>query len=148
MWAVERGRLCVVKRAMKQCVYLEAEDCDGWTAVMYAAVRGNYDICKVLLHYGADLNHITKELFTALHLAAVNGLIEICLLLIKAGANPYAIDVYKKTPLDYITNKLERDKVKKLMDDLYIDFSYDMIHKMRVHAGLEKSKSTFIECYC
>ena len=116
--------------------------------MMYAARRGNLEICDYLLEFGADLNHATAEdQFTALHLAAGNELTDICIALIKAGANPHAKDSSGKTPLDYFKIPRNKEKVLDTMDTTYklAGKTHERIHHERVEAGTEKSVSLALQ---
>lgn len=147
MWAVEKGRECVLHKAFENGVRIEYVDNDGWSAVMYAARRGNVEIVNFLLGLGASLNHAsTEDGFTALHLAAGNELIDVCTALIKAGANPDAIDFDGKVPFDYIRVPKNAAKWKECLEETYKNGrTYDQIHKQRVEMGTEKSVSFAIE---
>lgn len=149
MHAVERGRMPLIKKAVEGRVYMEAQDNDGWTAMMYAARRGNVDICMYLLEYGSDLNHQTHEnKFTALHLAAGNELINVCLALVKAGANPNMKDSEGKTALTYLKDPRNKEKLRDTMDKTYSGGkTFEQIHRQRVEAGTEKSVSMCMERY-
>ena len=77
MWAVEKGREGVVTRILELGANIEPVDEDGWSAVMYAARRGNVKMTTQLLTFGANLNHQSSEDgFTALHLACGNELVD------------------------------------------------------------------------
>jgi len=147
MWAVEKGRECVITKAFENGVRLETTDDDGWTAVMYAARRGNLQILKTLLEFGASLNHATNEdNFTALHLAAGNELVEVCLALIKAGANPNQRDSEGKTAGDYLRISRNKEKYMSCMEVTYGEgMSCQHIHDHRVEGGTERSVSLHIE---
>jgi len=143
MYAVEKGREVVIKKCFENGVYLEATDSDGWTAMMYAARRGNIEICEELLSFGANLNTATREDgFTALHLAAGNELIDVCLALVKAGADPNIKDSDGRTPDFYLKIPKNKEKLRECLKTTYKEGkTADQIHKHRVEAGTEKSVS-------
>lgn len=149
MWAVEKGRMTLIKRAVEGRVYMETQDNDGWTAMMYAARRGNVDICMYLLEFGSCLNHQTHEdKYSALHLAAGNELIGVCLALIKAGANPNMMDSEGKKAVDYLKEPKNKEKLRDTMEQTYAGGkTFDQIHKHRVEAGTEKSVSICMQRY-
>jgi uncharacterized protein len=149
MWAVEKGRMSIIKKTVEGRVYMEGHDNDGWTAMMYAARRGNVDICMYLLDFGCDLNHqTTEDKFTALHLAAGNELISVCLALIKAGADPNMKDAEGKTAIDYLKEPRNKEKLRDTMEKTYAGGkTADQIHRLRVEAGTEKSVSLCMDRY-
>jgi hypothetical protein len=105
MWAVEKGLESVIYRTLDFGVNLEDYDNDGWTAIMYAARRGNLTVVQRLLEAGADLAVSSNEdHFTPLHLAAGNGLIAICIALLKAGSDPGAKDSNGRTAETYFVD--------------------------------------------
>jgi ankyrin repeat protein len=59
---------------------------DSRTPLMYAALRGNIKVVRVLLHAGADVNARNNDGSTALTLALEYGHKRIVELLIKTGA--------------------------------------------------------------
>jgi len=48
MWAIEKGRNCVVEKCLAHGINVENVDTDGWNATMYAAKRGNMQILNML----------------------------------------------------------------------------------------------------
>ena len=65
---------CVNEVTMPQGADVNAEDQDGDTAVMWAALGGHSACLKNLIDAGADVNRVNKKGdFTALILAATNG---------------------------------------------------------------------------
>lgn len=46
---------------------------DRFTSIHYACHRGNIDIVKFLLSYGADMRAMSQNGVSCLHLAAVSG---------------------------------------------------------------------------
>jgi hypothetical protein len=104
MWATDKGRNAILLQALGLGADIHAEDNDGWSAIMYAARRGNIEALEILIVSGADINHASIERqFTALHLAAGNGLMDVCKCLLRAGALPDVVDVNNRTPISYVT---------------------------------------------
>jgi hypothetical protein len=54
--ATQRGDMSGVEKALARGARVDAADADGWTALMYAASRGRYDVSRRLLLAGADPN--------------------------------------------------------------------------------------------
>ena len=65
----------------------------GFTALMFAARRGDVDLARVLIAAGADINHLSPEYGSSLVVAAVNGHEPFSLFLLEQGANPNVEDV-------------------------------------------------------
>ena len=83
-------------RMVRRLLHLGAEINSGeveWSALFAAACTNNVEICRVLVEYGAELDH--AEEMSALYAASYRGLMEICGLLLEAGA-----DVNVKNSLD------------------------------------------------
>lgn len=73
----------------------------GYTPVMDAVWRGNYEITKVLIEHGADLNTICKEGQSNLVLAVGASKGDIVELLAKNGADPDIKDAMGMSAYDY-----------------------------------------------
>jgi ankyrin repeat protein len=86
------GDLGIVRELIFQSVDLNAQQNNGFTALMYAAARGNLDILQILLAAGADVNIKERSGATALSQAAAWGHLEIVSLLLSAGAEVNGID--------------------------------------------------------
>jgi ankyrin repeat protein len=61
-------------------------------------MQGYQDLAKILIKYGADINHKGKDGSTALHLAAQEGRIETVDVLLKAGANSQTLNHRGRKP--------------------------------------------------
>jgi len=80
-------------------------DNDGKTALMYAVLRGDCDVTRLLARYGAPLNTTDRHSWTALFHAAKGGHVACCkLLTLELGA-----DVHHKDP----TGRTARDAAEK-----------------------------------
>ncbi|XP_011314153.1 ankyrin repeat domain-containing protein 39 isoform X1 [Fopius arisanus] len=76
------------------------EDSAGYTALHYAARSGNFQVCKILLDYGANVNTMTRcGRATALHRAATQGNDEIIQLFLNFRADVNIQDSDGYTPL-------------------------------------------------
>ena len=65
----ESGNVGEVEEAIKDGANVNAEDNDGWTALMWAVFYVYTEIVKLLLEHGADVNAKSNNGWTALHLA-------------------------------------------------------------------------------
>ncbi|KAI9451529.1 ankyrin repeat-containing domain protein [Russula earlei] len=63
----------------------------GWTPLHDASLEGNFEISKVLVDHGANVNARTIDHWTPLHLSAYNGNLEIAELLLERGADVHAL---------------------------------------------------------
>jgi ankyrin repeat protein len=88
---------------------IEARDEDGETALANAVDNYNYQLIKLLLNHGANIN--PPDTITPLHLVAYEandddeGQLEMAQFLLDHGANPNALDYSGMTPLHYIARK-------------------------------------------
>lgn len=94
------GDLPAIKKYLLNGGEPNLKDPSGYTPLHYAARAGNFHICKELLAFGANVDHLTKSgLSTALHRAAGNGQTATVKLLLENNANPCLVDDDGKTPL-------------------------------------------------
>jgi len=56
---------------------INAQDNEGYTALMWASLRGHTEICAVLLAYGARIDLVNSTRKTALELATHSGVIQL-----------------------------------------------------------------------
>merc|ERR1712000_527738 len=84
----------------------EAVEKDGYSALHWAALRGNESTCKKLLRTeGADVLAQDKYGNSAIMVAAVNGYDKVVNILLKSRADAKATNRWGKTALDYATEK-------------------------------------------
>jgi len=77
-----------------------------------AALNGNFDLVKLSIEYGADINsHDLSTGDTALHVAVQIGQLALVHYLIEHGADQDARNVDGKSPLDYARKKGRADMV-------------------------------------
>ena len=97
---------------LKNQIKVNAFNEDGDTALIFAIIRGNTKIIKLLLEHGADVNASTKDGDTALMVASINNNnIEIVKLLLEYGADVNAIDKNGYTALILATDNVELTKL-------------------------------------
>jgi ankyrin repeat protein len=81
-----------------------------------AAVNGNANVAKILIHHGANVNGMDKEAKTVLMNAALNGFEALVKLLVKKGAIVNQKSDYGKTALDF-ARSFEHENVVKFLHD-------------------------------
>lgn len=85
--AVKDGDLQTVQGLLTNGIEANSKDCDGKTALGWAAYKGHTEIVKLLLEKGADVNAKTNKGITALMLAAEQNHIEITKILLAKGTD-------------------------------------------------------------
>ena len=65
---------------------VNAQDIDGWTALIRASANGDLEVVQELIKAGADVNTKNNNGQTALMIASANGHLEIANALKEAGA--------------------------------------------------------------
>ncbi len=86
----------------------------GWTALHYAAVKGNADIVEYLLTEGASPNAPSPNGTTALMMAMSNNHVAVVQKLLAAGANPYLVDANANTAISEGLDRGNTDLVNEL----------------------------------
>ncbi len=74
-------------------------DPEGNTALRRAAQNGHYNLVKLLLERGADVNHVNSYGWTVLHYCCAHGAVHMSQLLIQHGADLEARDKKEATPM-------------------------------------------------
>lgn len=88
----------------------------GYTALHYAASRGDKEIAKRLVHAGANVNIMDKNGETAMVLAAKKGQREIAELLRRAGTDPNRYSGEYQTPLESMLLQGNMEAARILVD--------------------------------
>ena len=89
----------------------------GWTPLMrVAAVSGNVNVAKVLIHHGANVHTKDKEGKTTLMNAALNGFEALVKLLVKKGVSVKLKSEHRKTALDF-ARSFERERVIQFLQE-------------------------------
>jgi ankyrin repeat and MYND domain-containing protein 2 len=148
---------------------------DGLSFISQAAFKGNFEICKLLIESGANINESEHAHgYTALMFAAIGGHLKVVNLLLESGANIYAVNSVGRTALqmaafvgqheavtlinnfvpqrevEYFTkiNGLEKEpKLKpKLLQPLCQFLRQTNIHPIRIILSLEKYPDLLDNC--
>ena len=93
---------------------MDSKDKNGWTALVWGAVKGQSEVAKILLDNGANVNSKDKKGFTALIVAVLAGQSEVAKILLDNGANPDLADSNGITAWDYAKNK---PLIKQVLQD-------------------------------
>ncbi len=99
----------------RQKLYLEEQDTNGNSALNIAAFYAYFEVVKILIQYGANLNHIDHYGNTALLWATIEGNLKVTKLLIKHGAELNHTDHYGNTALIWAVVKGRTQIVKTLL---------------------------------
>ncbi len=94
--AVWANHLPIVELLLKAGIPPNETTNKGWTPLYFAAHRGSADLCKLLIHYGAQVNIPVPPLLCA----AENGHSEACEILLSHGADIFYSDFRRKTALE------------------------------------------------
>ncbi len=88
LWkALDVENLNLVASLIKNGGILLNEERDNKSLLMFVVEKGNYQLTKLFLDKGADINHANSKGFTALMVAAFFGYTSIVKLLLEYGAN-------------------------------------------------------------
>lgn len=95
--AIQAGDLAEA-RALLNEVRIDCLDEHGMTPLQHAAYRGNYDLCKMFLECGADVNsHYHDSGYTALMFAGLAGKTDVVSLLLEHGASTTTVNSLGRT---------------------------------------------------
>jgi ankyrin repeat protein len=101
----------------------------GETALHCAAFWGHFEVAKLLIDRGADVNALTQEKGTPLHDAARMCNAKVARLLLDSGANRDARDKDGQTPLDWSRELNRADSTE--IEKLFREFSLQKDNKQR-----------------
>lgn len=99
-WAIQEGRLNIVKYLVQNGVSVTKRYSDGFTPLDQAVGEGHKNIVDFLIKCGVDINQKTIN-GTALHTACAYGKLTIAKMLIKKGADLRIKDERGWTPRSY-----------------------------------------------
>ncbi|KAB7502920.1 Ankyrin repeat and MYND domain-containing protein 2 [Armadillidium nasatum] len=78
---------------------IETQDENGMTPLHHASYKGQYEMCKLLIDFGADVNADSHDHgYSPLHFAALSGSTQTVQLLLSSGAKIYHTNTLKRTP--------------------------------------------------
>jgi len=118
------------------------------TPLHIAAKESLYEIGKLLLQYGADINTLDAGLCTPLHWSANKGDEEFVRLLLENNANPNARDLAWSTPLHEATRKNHMHIVKLLMNYKADPYIKDISEQSAIEIAQNNIKMLRIyQCY-
>jgi len=110
--AGKKGRVEEVTALLNRGANIDAQDQNGWTALMWSVSHGDLKVIQLLLDGGANINVRDQKGSTALAEAAERGYIKIVKLLLEKGADPHS----KGTALLASTKRGDREIMNLLVD--------------------------------
>lgn len=113
------GAYHVLREMLSECVDVNAQDNNGWTALHFAAQSSHFETIDLLLEYKADPNIHDKQGNGPLWTAAMNanGKYHGVLSLLKAHADPFHKNKYGRSP-QYIANLIDHG-----LEEVFIPFA-------------------------
>jgi len=102
--AATRGDINAAKQHLLAGVSPDLRAKSEWVPLHYAFGGRHYDIVKLLIDHGANVDAEASG-YTSLHNAAYRGSLELTKLLIVKGANINASDINGDTPLDWTSGE-------------------------------------------
>jgi len=109
--AITQGKVSGAQRALQDGANVDAQNQNGWTALMQATAMGYADIVKLLLDMGAGTEVKGRRGETVLQIAVINGNFEIVRMLLEKGANIEAADNDGNTALNLVHGKPEITRI-------------------------------------
>jgi ankyrin repeat protein len=86
---------------------------DGWSALYWAASKGQLEVCRLLINSNANINIQTSGGDTPLHVAISEGKVDVVALLLSRGADTQ-IKFDGKTALEFAQEKGNSEMIKLL----------------------------------
>ncbi|MBR3627785.1 MAG: ankyrin repeat domain-containing protein [Elusimicrobia bacterium] len=135
---VRRNKIDIVRRYIRNGADIDAKDDNGFFPLLAAVDSNNYDMAKLLIYLGADLDLKTGKIYgkkgiidygTALMYSTRLDLYEMSKLLIKSGANLNIQNEEGKTAL-MIAAERGNEKITKLLISKGADVNIQSVDKM------------------
>ncbi|KJH41312.1 ankyrin repeat protein [Dictyocaulus viviparus] len=99
--AVQMSNAVMTKNLLdNKSVWIDEEDGKGRTALHYSMEQNSFEVVKILVTAGANLDCVDIYGTTASHLACKEGRIDVFELLLQNGADAFCVDKTGKTPFD------------------------------------------------
>lgn len=92
---------------------LDLQNWEGWTALVWAIVRGHEGIVRFLAHRGASLHARTHLKWTPLHFAALQSNFDLAGWMLEEGADPVAVGADGSLPGDVAADSSVREMLLK-----------------------------------
>ncbi|GFY70710.1 ankyrin repeat and MYND domain-containing protein 2 [Trichonephila inaurata madagascariensis] len=120
-------------------ISVNSVDADGMTPLQHAADTGTYEMCKLLLDCGAEIN-LTKHFaqYSALTFAALSGNLDVVNLLLQSGASTTSVSSNNKTAAQMATS-VGNHYIASVIDN-FIHMN-EVQHCCRLHIMPRKPKS-------
>lgn len=115
-WGNDEDRLEIVKLLLQHGAKVDAENVNGFTALIYATELQLIKAIQVLLSNGAEVNARVKGGGTAIMHAAIKNDLAAAQTLIGAGAYCDIRNVINRSPLDYCRSQEMRDLIQEGID--------------------------------
>lgn len=123
--SAQKGDVAQVQRAIRQGINVDAQNAEGFTALMLAAFEGHPSVVEALLQAGATVDLTNSIQRTALMFASTSDSPETVEMLLKAGANVNAKDGHEAwTPLMFAASEGHIEVVKKILE-----YNPDLSHR-------------------
>lgn len=106
--AVKTGQLAKVEEALNAGAAIQQQDEQGWTALNWAAGKGNVEIVRLLLERGADVRHTGRDERTAYKIALAAKHIDVARLLKEAANGTSGEDTSRDYARAYLLGDLRK----------------------------------------
>ncbi|XP_038211865.1 26S proteasome non-ATPase regulatory subunit 10-like [Zerene cesonia] len=140
-WAALGGNENLVDYLLRCDSPLEPQDDTCTTPLILAASAGRFEVVRLLVGKGANVNHKTNRNQTALHYASSKGHKEVVKFLINADANVNSVDVLGATPLHRAAAQGKTDIVEILLSSPHIKVNLcDSTGNTPLHLACEEER--------
>ena len=143
--AARAGRASTVKCLLKAGTSIDAPDCQSWTPLHGASIRGWVGVVEILLKAGALIEARDYERYTPLHYASVKGHVRVVEILLKAGASVDAQDYKSWTPLHWASANGYVGVVEMLLKAGALIEARDYEHYTPLHCASAKGHVRVVE---